>query len=188
MGMLPVPRHWTIDDYAAFPEDGNRYEIIDRALFVTPLPNGPHQGVHRELFLRLGNYLKANPIGRVFSSPADIVLARDTVMQPDLFVLPLGLQIAEWEDIRGRLLLAIEILSPSTAGRDRTIKRERYLRAAIPEYWTVDPRRRNVEIWRRGTTESQVADDVLRWAPDAARPPLEIDLPTLFSEGLEGFI
>lgn len=188
MGMLPIPKHWTIEDYATFPDDGNRYEIIDGALFVTPSPNGRHQGVHSELFLRLGIYLKANPIGRVFSSPADIILAPDTIMQPDLFVLPVGLEIGEWEDVRGRLLLAIEILSPSTATRDRTIKRERYLRAGIPEYWTVDPRQRQVEIWRHGATESELVRDLLGWAPDPARPLLEIDLPTLFSEGLEGFL
>lgn len=188
MGMLPVPKHWTIEDYATFPDDGNRYEIIDGELFVTPSPTWSHQGVHAELFLRLGIYLKANPVGRVLSSPADIVLARDTVVQPDLFVVPAGLQVREWEDIQGRLLLAIEVLSPSTARRDRTVKRERYLRAGIPEYWAVDPRQREVEIWRRGRAEPQLVHDVLHWQPDPARPPLEIDLPDLFREGLEGLV
>lgn len=188
MGMLPVPRHWTIEDYVSFPDDGNRYEIIDGALFVTPSPNGPHQGVHRELFLQLGIYLKANPVGVLFSAPADVILARDTIMQPDILVLPVGLELHDWADVRGRLLLAIEILSPSTAGRDRTIKRERYLRAGIPQYWTVDGRRQQVEIWRPGDDQPEVVRDTLRWAPDPSRPPLEISLPALFSDGLQGFI
>lgn len=188
MGMLPVPKHWTLEDYAAFPDDGNRYEIIDGALFVTPSPNGPHQGVHRELFLQIGNYLKLNPIGRVFSAPADVILAGDTVVQPDLLVLPVALELHDWADLKGRLLLAVEITSPSTAGRDRTIKRERYLRAGIPEFWAVSPQTRSVEIWRRGDDVPAVVSDVLRWAPDPARTPLEIDLPALFSDGLDGFI
>lgn len=185
MGMLPVPKHWTVEDYASFPDDGNRYEIIDGALFVTPAPEVSHQGVVGELQGRLWTFLKLHPeAGRVWASPADIELADDTVVQPDLFVIPAWLRPRRWSDIEGRLMLAIEVLSPSTARTDRTIKRERYLRAGIPEYWIVDPRLRRVERWRQGRSTPDVLDEVLTWTPNPAHPPLAIDLPALFRDAL----
>lgn len=179
--------HWTAADLRAIPDDRNRYEIIDGELFVTPSASVSHQLVLSRLFGELLLYLRAEPVGRVWTAPADIILAADTVVQPDLFVLPVWLRPREWADIQGRLLLAIEVLSPSTARRDRGFKRERYQRARIPEYWVVDPRTRRVERWRADDTQPEILTDVLRWHPDPAHPALAIDLPALFREVLDGF-
>ncbi|HET9276117.1 MAG TPA: hypothetical protein VFN96_08605, partial [Gemmatimonadales bacterium] len=39
-----VPRY-TLQDLDSFPEDGNRYELVDGILLVTPAPLPPHDAV-----------------------------------------------------------------------------------------------------------------------------------------------
>jgi Uma2 family endonuclease len=77
-------------------------------------------------------------------------------------------------------LLAVEVLSPSTARADRTIKRRLYQRAGIPEYWIVDLEARLVELWRPSDDRPEMLEDTLSWRPDPAVPPLTIELPDFF--------
>ena len=88
-----------------------------------------------------------------------------------------------WVDIRG-LLLAIEVLSPSTARADRTTKRRRYQRAGVPEYWVVDLDARLVERWRPEDVRPEVLTEKLAWQPDPSAPPFELDLPRYFAQAL----
>ena len=80
--------------------------------------------------------------------PVDTVFADDTVLQPDLAVV-----LDEHRDMirKGRLFGApdfvIEILSPSTASRDRREKRAVYARQQLREYWLVDPKRARIEVF-----------------------------------------
>lgn len=82
-------------------------------------------------------------------APADVEFNHDRMVEPDLFVVPLldGRVPRTWEEA-GRLLLAVEILSPSTARADRTVKRRLYQSEGIPEYWIVDVDARLMELWR----------------------------------------
>jgi Uma2 family endonuclease len=110
----------------ALPEDGNRYETVHGELLVTPAPRLAHQSIITELIARLHPYLERNPVGRVFTSPADISWAPDVLVQPDVFVVPLDeARALDWRHIR-TLLLAIEALSPSTERYDRFTKRRVY--------------------------------------------------------------
>ncbi|QQS02039.1 MAG: Uma2 family endonuclease [Austwickia sp.] len=128
-------RDWTRDDRDALPDDGHRYEVLDGTLVVTPAPSSAHQivlfGLYRQLHASCPLHL------RVLGAPLDVLLDERTVLQPDLLVArrdrlsPRGLT--------GPPELAIEILSPSTQTADRTLKRERYERAATPAYWLADP-------------------------------------------------
>jgi Uma2 family endonuclease len=175
-------KHWTAADLREIPDDRNRYEIIDGELFVTPSPLWSHQTLSREIFQLLHPYLKAHQIGAILWAPADIELADDTVVEPDLFVVPLveGRQPLSWEDVR-RLLLVIEVLSPSTARVDRTVKRRRYQSEGVPEYWIVDGNARVVERWRPADDRPEILAESLQWRPDLALPALAIDLPSLFA-------
>ncbi|MGI8547685.1 MAG: Uma2 family endonuclease, partial [Gemmatimonadaceae bacterium] len=168
------------EDVLALPDDGKRHEVIDGELFVTPAPTTRHHRLVREFYRSLMDYLRDHPIGEVLASPADIELAADTLVQPDLFVFPLGSELVQsWKEI-GRLMLAIEVLSPSTARTDRTVKRLRYQRAGIPEYWIVDADARLVERWRPQDERPDILTARLEWCPDPSRPPLVIALPELF--------
>jgi Uma2 family endonuclease len=119
------------------------------------------------------------------TAPADVGLSDDTVVGPDLFVVPLvdGRRPQSWDDV-GRLLLAIEILSPSTARVDRTIKRRRYQREGVPEYWVVDGDARVVERWRPADKRPEIVTDDLEWKPSSEIAALIIDLPVLFAAAL----
>ena len=181
------PKHWTSADLREIPDDRHRYEIIDGELFVTPAPSLRHQELSARIFMSIRRYLEVNKFGHVVYAPADVLLADDTVVEPDLFVIPLagGKPPQRWEDA-GRLLLAIEILSPSTARVDRTVKRLRYQREGVPEYWIVDGDARVVERWRPEDKRPEIVIDQLEWQAEQSLPPLIIDLRVLFNDGVGG--
>lgn len=186
MGMPHASPPWSGAAVRAMPEDGRRYELVGGELVVTPAPAWIHQCVAAALFHRIHAYLTVARVGLILWSPADIALGEDEVLQPDLFVTPLDAQapIRSWTDIT-RLLLAVEIVSPSSARYDRQLKRLRYQRAGTPEYWIVDPDARLVERWRPEDTRPEILGDTLTWQPDSGKVALEIDLPLLFREAWE---
>ena len=121
----------------------------------------------------------------LFTSPADVVLGPRTVVQPDLFVAARtpGRRLESWSDV-GVPVLAIEILSETTAVRDRGLKRRSYQQAGVGEYWIVDLDARLVERWRPEDTRPEVVDGVLEWIlPGGASGT--IDLPSFFREVFE---
>ena len=189
MHMATLSRRWTVDEVLAIPNDGKRREVIDGELFVSPAPTLIHQRVVGHLFERIHEYLRAHRVGELLLSPADIVFDRETLVQPDLFVAPLiaGRRPANWKEIR-HLLLAIEVLSPSTARLDRIRKRGRYQRAGVPEYWIVDHDARAIERWRPEDVRPEILDGRIEWRPAVDQPPAQallIDLAALFSEALD---
>ena len=186
MGMPHATERWTPDRVRALPNDGNRYEVVHGELLVTPAPNALHQRAVGKLHLHLGTYFQGSTIGEVLLSPADISFDPDWLVQPDVFVVPLGPgghKVRQWSEIRG-LLLAVEVLSPSTARADRQVKRRLYQEAGVGEYWIVDLDARVVERWRPGDARPEVLTDVVRWQPDPRCEPLSIDLATFFAEVL----
>lgn len=181
MGMAASSTHWTIERVRALPDDGKRYEVIDGELYVSPSPTWEHQAAVRHLLLALHAYLSGSGIGDVIQSPADVEFSDDRMVEPDLFVVPLveGRTPRDWREA-GRLLLAVEVLSPSTARLDRVVKRVLYQRERVPEYWIVDVDSRLIERWRPEDERPEILDTVLTWQPDPAVPPLELDVETYF--------
>jgi Uma2 family endonuclease len=121
-------------------------------------------------------------IGLPLVSPSDLELRPGTITQPDVFVVPIrqdpGDTIARWSDIRS-LLLAVEVLSPSSVRTDRVEKRDLYLDADVAEYWVVDIDARVVERWTPTHATPEILRTELTW-PAASTDPLAIDLPELF--------
>ena len=180
---FPAGHYWTADDVRALPDDGNRYECVDGVLLVTPSPRARHQRAVQLLGELLSGFARAQGVGELLPSPADIELERDHLVQPDLFVCPLGAGgrvIMDWAEVR-RLLLAVEVLSPSSARFDRGLKREFYLRAPVDEYWIVDVEGRTVEVWQHGDARPQIVTGGLDWSPEGASGALPIDLEELFA-------
>jgi len=174
-------QRWTAAQVRELPDDGNRYEVVDGELLMTPAPSFDHQFVVGELFVVLRAYCKSVGLGHSTISPADIELDPATLVQPDVFVVPFheGRRPRRWQDIR-ELLLVVEVLSPSTARADRTVKRRRFQRAGIPEYWIVDVDARLIERWRPGDERPEIVTDQLRWQPQAAAAPFVLDLAAFF--------
>lgn len=183
MGMPHAADHWTAQQVRALPEDGNRYELIAGELLVTPAPRGVHQEAIVALVTRLEPWLRETRIGRVLVSPADLSLGEDEVLQPDLFVYrtATGARLRDWTDIV-ELRLVVEVVSPSTARYDRQLKRRRYQRAGIAEYWIVDPDARLIERWRPNEERPDVVTDRLPWTADANFAAYELDVREYFAD------
>jgi len=179
MGMPDTARRYTVDDVLAFPDDGNRYELVDGELLMTPAPSMPHQLVLSRLQFALATYLKHRQDVIALTSPADISWDREKLVQPDLFVIPASEVSTSWKTVR-TLLLAAEIVSPSSARGDRLVKRRLYQRQQVATYWVVDPDARLVEVWHPGDDRPEIVTDTLRWrvAPDS--DGLVIELRELF--------
>jgi Uma2 family endonuclease len=184
MGM-PHPAPWTRAQVLALPEDGNRYELIDGELLVSPTPRLDHQRVVRALNRLIDAHCLAHRLGDAFELPADLEVQTGQLTIPDLFVLPLGVTFHHWEEAPRPLLVA-EVLSSSTARYDRLTKRRFYQRAGVPEYWIVDVDARMVERWRPGDERPEVLEGELTWWAREDAPPLRIDLPRLFADALDG--
>ena len=182
MGMAASPTVWTAEMVRALPDDGNRYEVVDGELLVTPSPIERHQWAVSRLLIMLGVYVEAHRIGIALASPSDIELDREGLVQPDLFVKGLvdGRPVIGWNS-GAPLLLFVEVLSPSTARADRITKRIRFQRAGIPEYWIVDMDARSIERWRPADERPEILTESLSWQPLPAHPPLTIDLPACFA-------
>ncbi|MFQ5705478.1 MAG: Uma2 family endonuclease [Gemmatimonadales bacterium] len=179
MGMA-APLYYTAEMVRSLPEDGNRYETVHGELLVTPSPRLWHQDIVTRLSAALVNYIEAHPVGRVFSSPADISWGPDILVQPDILIADLEeARTLDWKNVR-TLLLAVEVLSPSTARYDRFTKRRLYQEVGIPCYWIVDPHERYAEVWTPAATFPTVERDRLVWTPTKNAEPFELELAKLF--------
>lgn len=143
---MTLPR-FTYDDYKLLPDD-ERYEVIEGELLVTPAPNFRHQRILSHLHFRLYAYVEADGLGMVVPAPTDVILDAVNVVQPDLlFVAKERLAIIDTKGgVHGAPDLVVEILSPSTAGRDQVAKRKLYGAFGVREFWIVDPDAQSIEV------------------------------------------
>jgi len=178
MGMAVT--YYTADLVRALPDDGRRYEVVHGELLVTPAPRAWHQEIIARLFEQVRGYLRGEPVGHALLSPADISWSDDTLVQPDVFVVPLEeARTLDWRQMK-TLLLAVEVLSPSTARADRFTKRRLYQEVGVPTYWIVDPDRRCVEVWTPEAAFPAVEWEAVTWRPAGADEALTIRLEELF--------
>ena len=178
MSMATTTKQWTLEELHSLPDDGNKYELLRGALFVTPPPNQDHETIASRLTRVLEPYVTANDLGLVYR-PRAVFRFQGSEVEPDLMVRqPPRRNTEEWEDAPFPILI-VEILSDSTRRRDRNQKREFYVDAEIPEYWIVDPAQRNITIVKPGE-EDFVARDSLTWTPPGAAQPLTFPVASVF--------
>ncbi len=141
---------FTYEDYLTTPAD-TRYELLDGELLMVPAPNIKHQRVQLELATQLSQFIKDRALGELLIAPCDVVLSDTNVVQPDLLFVSREREhlLSDGEKVRGAPDLAVEILSPSSADKDRGFKRELYGRHGVSEYWLVDPIAETVSIHRQ---------------------------------------
>ena len=145
---LPDSCKLTYADYVTLPDDGRRYEILDGELAVSPSPTSRHQLVSHNLDYALSSWVRARNLGRMWAAPLDLILADTVVTQPDLiYVSRSRSAIVSRRGLEAAPDLVIEILSDSTATRDRGVKMRIYARHGIPRYWIVDPEAQTVEVY-----------------------------------------
>ena len=187
--MSIASRPLTYDDLLAARESGDerlRLELIAGEIVVTPSPAPMHQIVLRRLLIALDREIGESGAGEVLMAPLDVYLDEFNTLQPDLLVLLRDRQhLLGSARIEAAPSLAAEILSPSTSGRDRIVKRDLYARFGVPEYWVVDPAAGRVTIYgdlREGRYhQERTASDV---AISVTMPGLSVDLGKLFAPPL----
>jgi Uma2 family endonuclease len=186
MAMPAVKRRWTAREVrqliAESPLATPRYELVDGELLVTPSPNWPHQRAVSLLLVALQEYLKRDRVGGVATSPFDVELAPESLVQPDVFVVPPHEARRLLTEMPAReLLVAAEVLSPSSGRHDRVTKRPHYQRH-VAEYWIVDLDSRLFERWRAGDERPEIVTETLEWHPAAVTDPFKLDLIRFFAE------
>ena len=154
--MLNVKDKLTYADYMKTPDD-ERYELLNGELIMSPSPKEIHQYISGNLHLVLGAFVRDRSLGRVYHAPFDVVLSDTNVVQPDLlFVSTERAAIITADNIQGAPDLVVEILSPATAERDRTIKLDLYAQHGVQEYWIVDPDAKTITVLLRGGSRFEV--------------------------------
>lgn len=177
-------RPWTEEEFYAARDaapPGERWELVDGEVLVTPSPHWLHQRIVVRLTILLDAYVRRFGIGEVFSSPLDVKLQPGLVLQPDVLVVPTG-ELRRRSDIVRRLLLAVEIVSPSSARHDRVTKRPHYQRNRVSEYWIVDDMSQTVERWTPDDTRPELLAEQLVWQPAGAAEPFVLDIVQFFKE------
>jgi Uma2 family endonuclease len=179
--MPGLKRKLDYSDYAATPDDGKRYEIIDGELYSTSSPGTMHQRVSGRLVRQLDDYFEPRGIGEIFHAPIDLILGHHDIFVPDILVVGDPASVTH-RAIEGPPQLVVEILSPSTRAQDCGVKARRYAELGIRHYWIVDPEERRIEFHRltdggyRCTHEARGDGTVT----DLGWDGLTIDLTTLW--------
>ena len=181
-----IRRRWTEAEFYAARDaapKGERWELVDGEVLVTPSPHWLHQRVIVRLLMQLEPYVRAQQLGEAFVSPLDVKLEPGLVLQPDLLVVPAG-ELRRRDDIVRHLLLAAEVISPSSARHDRVTKRPAYQRNRVPEYWVLDDHARLIERWTPDDERPEIVSELLTWHPSGATEPFTLDLAAFFAEVL----
>ena len=178
---MPEPLYWTVEMVQALPEDGNRYEVVHGELLVTPSPNFDHQDAAGRLLRALWAYTARETGIYVAMAPADVYFGKHSLVQPDIFAIPLAeARRRDWRSVE-HLLLAVEVLSPSSKRADRFTKRRLYQSQGVPLYWIVDGERELVEVWTPTDDFPTECRDTLRWHPAGAATPFACAVAELFA-------
>ena len=179
-------RPWTIEEVEELIERREgytpRYELVDGELLVTPGPSNRHQLIAFELAILLRTYVLEHRIGDVRLGPGVVKLDPSSYFEPDIYVVPAvnGRRQAS-SVLVTRLLLAVEVLSPSSARHDRITKRRYFQSHGVPDYWVVDTEAHALELWQPGDDRAALVAERLSWHPQGASAPFELDVAALFA-------
>ncbi|MGH7669614.1 MAG: Uma2 family endonuclease [Gemmatimonadaceae bacterium] len=175
-----LPRY-TVDMLDDLPDDPYlRYELIDGVLFVTPAAGSAHSELTTRLVMNFSTRLPQS-VARV-APPGEVRVGQRNSLVPDILVYPARFAIGTaWPDITD-WLLAIEIVSRSSAIYDREHKRRAYLALGVREYWVVDPRTRAVEVWHPGDAAATIHRDAVTYRTPGGEFGVPVDLSALFRD------
>jgi Uma2 family endonuclease len=168
--------------------DVNHYELIRGRIVMSPPAGWPHGFLEMRIGARFYAVADAHRLGVVQGSSAGYDLPSGDTLEPDVSFISRARFDAGPAPVRGRFLgivpdLAVEILSKSTARRDRGEKKAIYEQCGVGEYWIVDPDRRAVTVYRLGDTGYGTGERI-RAGRISSRvlPQLELTIEDLFAD------
>jgi Uma2 family endonuclease len=180
MAMPHTARAWTIEELQRLPDDGNKYELVEGELFVTPAPNETHETILARLHQLLVPYVAANDLGAVYR-PRAVVRTRGSEVEPDLMVRAERMRPkTSWEKAPLPILV-VEVASDSTRRRDYGPKRDWYMKIGVAEYWIVDGDACEITVVRQ-RAKARVESETIEWRPRGAGRSLRISLADLFAD------
>jgi Uma2 family endonuclease len=187
MAMSATRAEWTVDMLDVLPDDGQRYELVDGVVHVTPAPGLPHQLIVGQLYHLFRLYLRGSTVARALISPSDVRRGDRTRnrVQPDTFVVRLvDGKLPRYPFAMTDLLLAVEVSSPNDPLYDYQTKRALYIANNIPEYWVINPEARNLSRWRDAADPGEVLSARVEWQPVGMPESFVLDLPRFFDEAI----
>lgn len=140
------------EEYVALVNSSDqRYELIDGEVYLLASPSFSHQVIVNEIAGCFYNYFKEKPC-RALTGPLDVKLfgvatkfeEDPNVVQPDVMVICDTEKVSADNKYEGIPTLIVEVLSPSTKGKDLATKLCLYMRSGVSEYWIIDPDKKNI--------------------------------------------
>jgi Uma2 family endonuclease len=185
---LEIDRPLTYEDLEGFPDDGNRYELLQGDLIVSPSPDGKHQTVLSRLHIALSAAVKEAKFGKAFIAPFDVRFSTSNVVEPDLFAF----RVDQYDQYKGKYFegapaFVIEVLSTGSVRTDRVRKAALYMENGVEEYWIVEPHAKRVLVHLIGVDEPMpriISEGTLN---SAVIPGFSVELSALFAPELETF-
>ncbi len=188
---MPTPlqnkKEFTYADYLEWPRD-ERWELIDGAAHnMGPAPSTRHQLVSIALSAQIYNFLSDKECS-VIAAPFDIRFSKEIddddsisdVVQPDIVVVCDSSKLDD-RGCRGAPDFIVEIVSPSTAGRDYILKSKLYEKNGVKEYWIVHPTDNIIHVYLLDGDKYRISVHEGKGALEAtALPGLTIDLDAVF--------
>lgn len=144
MTVMPHGTDWTVEDLEQLPDDGLQYELLDGMLLVSPAPTRVHQRAAIRL-VRVLHHADCPPHLEVMIAPLDWQPDQRNSLQPDVLVATLD--DPDGKNITRGLVLAVEVLSPSSRLKDTLVKRAKYESGGVTSYWIVDPEVPSVSVY-----------------------------------------
>jgi Uma2 family endonuclease len=176
MVMAAALRQFTVEDIDTFPDDGNRYEVLNGVLLVTPGPGLPHQTIAMELAGELRSFLESEAGLQVWT-PATLRIPPLIHLEPDILVGTMP-SVPDREAVREHWL-AVEVSGVGSRAYDRDYKRDAYLQLGVKEVWLVNLESRDILVSRPGGPIDEPHQDAVTWRSPAGRV-LTIDIPALY--------
>ncbi|MDR2505149.1 MAG: Uma2 family endonuclease [Oscillospiraceae bacterium] len=177
---IPVKKTYTVEEWEQLPESP-RYELYDGELLMFARPLTVHIRIEIALASEIYAYLKGKKCEVLPEPNLRLDARRQTVFEPDIVVVCDPAKVTD-NYVVGAPDLVIEILSPSTAGRDRVLKLNAYKDAGVLEYWIVDPVHKTVEVFLWKETQVPFQYESTDKIKVGIFDDLEIDLKTIFRE------
>lgn len=150
-----VRRRMTLDEFLEITEKSEaQYELIDGEIYLMSSPTHGHQVAIREIFVQMYNFFQGKPCSPLMA-PFDVRLKNDSptfeddpnIVQPDILVICDPETIDEKGKYHGVPTLVVEVLSPSTRGKDMIKKLSLYTLSGVKEYWLVDLENRQLLVY-----------------------------------------
>ena len=143
----PTRLRMSYEEFLEWADEDTLAEWVNGEVIMTSPASNRHQDISGFLESMLRIFVETKQLGAVRTAPFQMKL--ENGREPDLiFVAKAHLNRLKATYLDGPADLAVEIVSPESAGRDRGEKFYEYARGGVPEYWLIDPQTEQVEFYR----------------------------------------